>query len=213
MKAARIILIILLVFASGCSNGGVSIEPFEPTIKPTESVNTPRPVETCEPSAKPTEPVNTPQPSEIPDISPSSPFDWSNFPPPEWLENSVITYSDYNEEIGYVEGIHHDRFWTQEGLAFLEYYGLGGTPTEDKPLVPDKETAIAIASTIFYAQELIDDWIIRDYFVPSGVFFDTQDEVWIVNFSYYTDGYAPGTVTIVLRKDNAQVLAIWAEAG
>ena len=61
MKTAKLLLAILLVFASGCSNIGVSIESCEPTIKPTEPVNTLQPVVTYEPTIKPTEPTSTPQ--------------------------------------------------------------------------------------------------------------------------------------------------------
>ena len=134
--------------------------------------------------------------------------DISNFPPSDWPKKPIITYSEDEGKIVYSEGIYSDRFWTPEGIAFM------GQPIEDKfPLVQNKETAAEIASSIFHAQMLVNNWNTENMVVRE-VFFDTQDKVWIVVFSDPpVSGLAQGTVTMVLRKDNAQVLAIWAEAG
>ena len=141
----------------------------------------------------------------------SESFDYSNFPPSDWPEKSIVTHEEDDGKIFYQEGIYSDRFWTPVGLEFLNEMndGNAGAPTKEKPAIPSKETAVAIASAIFYTH----DFYKRDNYITSGAFFDTQDEVWVVVFFEPNLDYASETITIMLRKDNAQLLAIWSEAG
>lgn len=154
--------------------------------------------------------TSMPKPSEVASIPSSESFDDSEFPPSDWPETPIVTYEEDDGKLFYIEGIYSDRFWTKEGIDFLGQPNQ--VPTKETPAVPDKETAVAIATAIFKVQTAI-DWETEDM-VTDGAFYDTRDGVWIVAFSDpNVVGYAPGTITIVLRKDNAQVLAIWAEAG
>ena len=86
MKIVKYLLIILLVFISGCSNvsGG--------------------------------ENTSTMQLSEASGVSLSEPFDVSKFPPSDWPKEPTVTYREESGEIPYQEGIYNDRFWTPEGL-------------------------------------------------------------------------------------------------
>jgi len=194
MRAAKylLIVILLLVFVSGCSNGSVIVEPTTKSAK------------------KPAATTSTPQPSKTLSITPSATPTASEFPPSDWPETPIVTYSENDGKIFYQEGITSDRWWTPEGLENTN----AKVPTKDEPAIPDKETAVAVATAIFHVNKIVKNFDPDSNMEARGVFYDTQDEVWMVGFSDPpVSGIAQGELTIVLRKDNAQVLAIWSEAG
>lgn len=113
----------------------------------------------------------------------------------ENTEENIVSFSDDDAELFYDEGVFDRRFWDSEEYGNDLFAGNG-------VCIPDKETAVAIASLIYCAQGYS-----KDDGKAIGVFFDTEEELWIVMFGYP----APSTIVhIVLRKDNAQVVAIGA---
>ena len=183
----KLLIVMILLFVSGCSD-----------------------IETNQSN----ESSSQAQSFEVSSVQPSESEEAFEYPPSDWPNEPIVTHREDNGKILYQEGISSDRFWTEKGLECLKYLDQEFMPSKN-PLVPNKETAITIATAIFNAQVLIEGWDTKNM-VVGGVFYDTQDEVWIVAFSYsnarYVD-YATGHITMTLRKDNAQVLAIWAEAG
>lgn len=128
------------------------------------------------------------------------------FSPSEWSDEPIISYSEEDGEILYQEGIAADRFWNSGELS------QDVKPSKNKPVVPNKDIAVAIATIILKTQKNV-DWDTTNM-IAKGVFFDTKEKLWMVRFSEPPiDGLAQGELTIVIRKDNAQVVAIWAEAG
>ncbi|MDD2269399.1 MAG: hypothetical protein PHY15_07665 [Eubacteriales bacterium] len=186
MKSVCCLLIVLLFFISACSNPTINSLPDISEESLVETTSTPHKFDVS---------------SSISDVN-------SKFSTSEWPKKPIITYEESGGEYYYAEGIFDDRFWTPGAVTFFDI----DQPSKENPIIKNKEIAVSIASAIFYTQELIDNWESEDFLV-NYAFFDKQDEVWIVNFSEPFLGYAPGTVTIILRKDDAQVVAFWAEAG
>ena len=97
--------------------------------------------------------------------------------------------------VAYSSGIYHDKNWDE---SVGTYTGA---------VVPDKETAIKIASAVLppiQAQGYVPDYVVQ------AVFFDETDEIWIVSFwedrEHDVDG---GDCSIAIKKADAQVLRIW----
>lgn len=179
MRVAKYLMIMLLLFClSGCVDS----------------------VKTGEETSKPAVTSSTLQSSEASEASSTASSVGSDFPPSDWPKESIVTHVEKNGDVLYEEGICSDRFWTPEGIEYLKP-SQEIVPTKDKPVVPDKETAIAIATTIFHVQQLV-EWDTTNMTV-CGVFFDTRDVAWIVAFAENIEDIATGEVTIVLRKDNA----------
>lgn len=73
-------------------------------------------------------------------------------------------------------------------------------------MVPDKETAIKVATVIFQAQK--DSDFTKDY-LPSSVWYDEADHIWIVIFKRSEDigkSVCGGNYTICIRESDAQVI-------
>ena len=78
--------------------------------------------------------------------------------------------------------------------------------TVDDICVPDAITAVSVAKSLM-------ERVQRDlYFpnaVPVDVFFDTEDQIWIVCFSDLLPNEAGEGFNIAIRKDNAEVVKMW----
>ncbi len=124
-------------------------------------------------------------------------------------ENNMIQYesvnfydenqneSNQNDGIAYETGIFHDKNWSETVGTYSE------------AVIPDKETALKIAKAIFDGMEKSDD---MKKCVPCSIFYDNQDEVWIVSFANPPE-QVPVTVgggcSIALQKKDGKVLRIW----
>ena len=101
-----------------------------------------------------------------------------------------------NDMVKYESGNFHDKNW-EETI---------GTYSEDA-VIPDEKTALKIAKAIFEGMKKSKE---AQGYVPQSVFYDDQDEIWIVSFgkdsSQITLG---GGCSIAMQKKDGKVLRIW----
>lgn len=95
--------------------------------------------------------------------------------------------------VPYSEGVWEYKDW--ENMEFVV----------EEDCVSNKETAITIAESIIKEFQKENRFI---GFSPISVFFDTEDNLWIVSFAETTD-YPGACVTFAIRKENAEVVKIW----
>lgn len=98
--------------------------------------------------------------------------------------------------ISYKSGAFWDKNWDSD---IGTYTGVA---------IPNEECAIAVASAIYNAIPGEDD----EGRVPTGVFFDEEEEIWIVSFGrlpYNGVYFLGGDCSIALRKADGQVVRIW----
>lgn len=97
--------------------------------------------------------------------------------------------------VQFKSGIYHDKNW---GEIVGTYKG---------EIVSNEKTAIEIAKAIFEGMEKSEE--VQKY-VPQSVFYDEQDEVWIVSFwkdsKEITLG---GDCSIAIQKKDGKVLRVW----
>jgi hypothetical protein len=74
--------------------------------------------------------------------------------------------------------------------------------------VPDGETAMQIASVLM--ESLQSNGKHLGLYPSDTVFYDIDNQLWIVSFGTYRD-YPGYIVAFAIRKQNAEVVAIWAE--
>ena len=82
----------------------------------------------------------------------------------------------------------------------------GGVYTGD--IIPDKETAMAVATAVFRGMEHSEH---RENYVIIGVSFDEQGDIWIVIFqeeSLFIEGAFGGDISIALCQSTGEVLRI-----
>lgn len=73
--------------------------------------------------------------------------------------------------------------------------------------VPNEDTALEIAKAIFVSMEKSN---VAQEYIPQSVFYDEQDEVWIVSFWKETNEITVGgDCNIALQKSDGKVLRIW----
>ena len=109
---------------------------------------------------------------------------------------SCNTLNPKPESIAFDSGIYFDKNWDSNVGT---YYGS---------VVLDKECAIAIATAI---HDTLPDKE-KEYRVPSSVFFDEEDDIWIVCFSRPTSEgvyWLGGDCCIALQKSDGKVVRIW----
>lgn len=94
------------------------------------------------------------------------------------------------------KGIYSNKDWDTLELPF------------SAECIPDSETAIAVTKNIVMSFQKEGKFL--DY-VPQFVFFDIEDNIWIVSFWPNIDGYIGSSFNIVIKKDNAQVVKMWIE--
>lgn len=100
-----------------------------------------------------------------------------------------------DQEIQFEEGIFYDKNWSD----------TAGTYTGN--VVESKETAVAIATAVYNGMRKSQS---MSNLTPQSVFFDSQDEIWIVTFG--TDGKknaAGGDCSIAIQKQDGRILRIW----
>ena len=101
-----------------------------------------------------------------------------------------------NDMIIYDSGNYHDKNWSE---AIGTYSG--------KAVIPDEKTALKIAKVIFDGMEKSKE--VQKY-VPKFVFYDNQDEIWIVSFCENSHQLTlGGDCNIALQKKDGKVLRIW----
>ncbi len=109
--------------------------------------------------------------------------------------NVSNTESPY-QNIRYEEGIYHCREW--------ERPVVNNSDVEDK--YTDKDTAVSIA----YAEiEKLQQNGIREGDVLQYIFFDTEDEVWVMSF-YPNGNELYSTYQIAVSKQTGEILKMWA---
>lgn len=97
--------------------------------------------------------------------------------------------------INYESGIFYDKNWSE---TVGTYTGA---------VIPDKETALEIAKVIFNGMDKSKE--VEEY-VPKSVFFDCQDEIWIISFWKDSDEIIlGGDCSIAIQKADGKVLRIW----
>ena len=84
-----------------------------------------------------------------------------------------------------------------------------GTYQED--VLPDKETALAVATAIFHGMEKDTE---AQKYTPQSIFYDEEDSIWIVLFHEEVEENATevvmgGGYSIALQKKDGKVLRIW----
>lgn len=98
--------------------------------------------------------------------------------------------------IKYESGNFYDKNWNE---TIGTYSG--------EAVIPDEETALRIAKAIFDGMEKSKD---AQEYVPQSVFFDNQDEIWIVSFWKDSDQVTlGGDCNIAMQKEDGKVLRIW----
>lgn len=100
-----------------------------------------------------------------------------------------------NDILQYESGIYHDKNW---GETVGSYTGA---------TVPDEKTALEIAKAIFNGMEKSEE---AQKYVSQSIFFDEQDEIWIVSFWQDSNEITlGGDCSIAIQKQDGKVLRIW----
>lgn len=101
-----------------------------------------------------------------------------------------------NDRIQYESGIFHDKNWSE---TVGTYRG--------EAVIPDEETALKVAEAIFDGMEKSKK---AQKYVPQSVFYDDQDEIWIVSFwKDSSQAMLGGDCSIAMQKKDGKVLRIW----
>lgn len=112
------------------------------------------------------------------------------------LENSSRETEPPEREIIYDEGVYHNKMWDADDLEAVD-------GPESNTMI-DKAAAISIACAEF--EKLQEKGICKEY-VLEGVFFDTEDIVWIVWFGNGRPSLG-GCYEIAVSK-TGKILAMW----
>lgn len=100
-----------------------------------------------------------------------------------------------SKSIQYDEGIYANKDWSE----------TVGSYTSD--VVNSKETAIQIAVAVYNGMDKSND---MDDLTPTSVFYDEQDEIWIISFSKKSaKNEVGGDCSIAIQKEDGKVLRIW----
>lgn len=100
-----------------------------------------------------------------------------------------------NQDLKYQEGIFYDKNWSDT------------VGTYEGNVVETKETAVAIATAVYNG---IDKSQSMSNFTPQSVFFDKQDEIWIVSFGMDSkENVVGGDCSIAIQKLDGRILRIW----
>lgn len=111
-----------------------------------------------------------------------------------------VSCKDRSQELNQVDyevGIYSDKNW-EESVG-----------TYQGDAIPDKETALAVAQGIFQGMEKSQA---AEQYRPQVVFYDQEDEIWIVSFWQDSGQTTLGNdCSIALQKKDGKVLRIWFE--
>lgn len=102
---------------------------------------------------------------------------------------------DKNMDLEFKEGIYHEKTWDES---------IG---TYKNDIIPDKKIALQVAVQIFEGMQKSST---AEKYVPQTVFYDREDELWIVSFWEDTEEeILGGDCNIALQKKDGKVLRIW----
>ena len=107
--------------------------------------------------------------------------------------NNIEVDIVYDSEVDYDSGIYYNKNWDET---------IG---TYTMPVIRDRESAIEIAMAIYNSMENN-----NPNYVPQSVFFDEEDEIWIVSFWEASYEGLGNCCSIALQKKDGRVLRIWA---
>ena len=97
--------------------------------------------------------------------------------------------------VKYESGIFYDKNWDET------------VGTYSDAAVPNKETAIKIAQAIFDGMEKSNE---EQKYILKSVFYDKQDEIWIVSFGDNSSQIIlGGDCSIAIQRKDGKVLRIW----
>lgn len=100
-----------------------------------------------------------------------------------------------DQEIQFEEGIIYDKNWSD----------TAGTYTGNA--VESKETAVAVATAVYNGMRKSQS---MSNLTPQSVFFDSQDEIWIVTFGMDgKENVVGGDCSIAIQKQDGRILRIW----
>lgn len=111
------------------------------------------------------------------------------------LSACTITKNKEDNMIEFETGIYFDKDWSV-------------TPgTYKKAVVPNEKAALEIAKIIFNEMDKSKD---AQEYIPKSVFYDEQDELWIVHYGHEANKtIAGGGCSIAIQKSDGKVLKIW----
>ena len=97
--------------------------------------------------------------------------------------------------VKYESGIFYDKNWDETVGTYSDV------------AVPNKETAIKIAQAIFDGMEKSNE---EQKYILQSVFYDKQDEIWIVSFGDNSSQIIlGGDCSIAIQRKDGKVLRIW----
>lgn len=103
-----------------------------------------------------------------------------------------------DDGIGFISGIFSPKDWDNPEFTY------------NRPIIPDKETALDFATFIIRRIVGLED---EQKFAPQQILYDEKDEVWIVSFwETSTDpdmAIVGGDCSIAIQKADGKVLRIW----
>ena len=106
-----------------------------------------------------------------------------------------LSFSQKGERVVQFEaGSYFDKNW-EESIG--TYKGA---------VIPDKDTAMNVAISIFDGMSKSEE--VAEYVVQS-IFYDEQDEIWIVSFWKDSENIIGGDCSIALQKKDGKVIRIW----
>lgn len=119
------------------------------------------------------------------------------------IVSSVVIHSHKKDEptpeIKFESGIYSSKQFLHGEEHPLSYKG---------DVIPDKETALNVATQIFKIQQKHNPTFEKHE--PWYVFYDEQDEFWLVDFSDPSEPFVVGGgYCIVLQKKDGKVLGMW----
>lgn len=108
------------------------------------------------------------------------------------------TEEDFSMNLEFKRGIFYNKNWDEKA----------GTYQQD--VIPDEHTAIKVAIQIFNGMKKNSK---MEKYVPQSVFYDENDEIWIVSFWEEKEVDEMLTVgddcSIAMKRKDGQVLRIW----
>ena len=118
---------------------------------------------------------------------------------PQIQQSKSIDQVEHDKsEIDYRTGIYYEKFWETECLEDSDYC-----------VIPDVEAAVKIATAIYHELPI-------STYPAQSVFFDEEDEVWIVKFYAPIPETGPAATdqpvhSIALQKKDGKVLSIYVD--
>lgn len=103
--------------------------------------------------------------------------------------------SGENDMVKYETGVFQNKNWEEQ------------TGTYQGDAIPDKKTAVGIATQIFDGMKKSST---SQEYTPQAVFYDEEDDVWIISFWKESERITlGGDCNIAIQKKDGRVLRIW----